>query len=178
MKQVTIFCSANHVAEEYIHVAKRLGGLLVNEGFGIVWGGSNTGLMKDLADSVSSKGGKLVGVSVDVLKDVIRPNITETITTKTLGERKEALLAKGDAVVAISGGTGTLDELSTVIEEKKLGIHAKPLILLNTNHFYDDYLRELKKMYTEGFMVSPIENLVSVFETPEEVVQHIKQALG
>src|SRR5690348_17343757 len=109
MKYICIFCSAQDIEEKYTNAAKEFSKLLATHGYGLVWGGSNTGLMKVVADAVQENGGKLLGVSVDILKHVARENADEMIITKDLGERKLIMRQKADAFVALIGGTGTLD---------------------------------------------------------------------
>ncbi len=173
MKYICIYCSAQDIEERYKSQAKEFCALLAKHGYGLVWGGSDTGLMKVVADTVQENGGKLVGVSVDVLKDVARKNADEMIITQNLGERKRIMREKADGFVALIGGTGTLDELSEIIEEKKLNYHSKPIVVLNTDHFYDGLFAQYKRMNDEGFLAQSMETLVAIIDTPEQAVQYL-----
>lgn len=173
MKYICIYCSAQDIEEKYVSAAKEFCTLLGKHGYGLVWGGSDTGLMKVIADTVQENGGKLIGVSIEVLKDVARKNADEMIMTKDLGERKGVMRDKADGFVALTGGTGTLDELSGIIEEKKLGYHSKPIIVLNTDHFYDGLFAQYKRMNDEGFLVEAMEKLFFISATPEEAIQYL-----
>lgn len=173
MKYICIFCSAQDLSEIYKNAATNFCTLLAQHGYGLVWGGSNTGLMKVVADAVQEHGGKLLGVSVDILKHVARENADEMIITTDLGERKRVMRDKADGFVTLIGGTGTLDELSEIIEEKKLGFHDKPIVVLNTDHFYDGLLTQYKRMNDEGFLNIPMDKLFAVIDTPEEAITYL-----
>lgn len=171
MKYICIFCSANDLADKYTTPAKQLARLLVKNGYGLVWGGSDTGLMKEIASTVQESGGKLIGVSIPRYKDVVRKNIDETIITKTLGERKATMLERSDVIVCLVGGVGTLDEVTEVIELKKQGHHHKPIIILNTENFYEGLKVQFQKMKDDGFIKQDIAELVSFADTPEAVFE-------
>ena len=173
MKYICVFCSAQDLEEKYVQAAAEFSTLLAKHGYGLVWGGSNTGLMKVVADAVQNSSGKLLGVSVEVLKDVARENADEMIITENLGERKRVMREKADGFVTLIGGTGTLDELSEIIEEKKLGFHSKPIVILNTDHFYDGLMNQYKRMNDEGFLSQPMEALFAVIDTPEKAIQYL-----
>jgi len=178
MKYVCVFCSAQEIPEKYIGDAINFCTLLAKNGYSLVWGGSNTGLMKIVADTVQNNGGKLLGVSVEVLKDVARMNADEMIMTKDLGERKRVMREKADAFVSLIGGTGTLDELSEVIEEKKLGFHNKPIVVLNTEHFYEGLFMQYKRMNDEGFLSEPIDKICAICDTSEEAIHHLNNSFA
>ncbi|CAM5310513.1 TIGR00730 family Rossman fold protein [Streptomyces tanashiensis] len=134
---ICVFLSAADLDERYTAPAREFAGLLGKAGHTLVWGGSDTGLMKVVADGVQEAGGRLVGVSVGFLAHKARENADEMVVAGDLAERKALLLAKSDAVVVMVGGTGTLDEATEILELKKHGKHAKPVVLLNTAGFYD-----------------------------------------
>ncbi len=126
MKNICVFCSTNEVEKKYVDVTKQLGALIAKNHFNLVWGGGNRGLMKVIADSVQSNGGKVFGVTVELFKGHRRMNADEMIITKDLPERKKLLLRKSDALILLPGGVGSLDEITEVIELKKHDIHLKP----------------------------------------------------
>src|SRR5512140_1823626 len=107
---ITIFCSANDVGEPYTSAARELATLLAKGGHTLVWGGSNKGTMKEIADAAQAADGRIVGISVESLRAAARPNADEMIVTGSWPERRAMLLARGDAVVVLPGGIGTLDE--------------------------------------------------------------------
>ncbi|MFE3070032.1 TIGR00730 family Rossman fold protein [Streptomyces sp. NPDC059247] len=157
---ICVFLSAADLDERYTAPARDFARLLGASGHTLVWGGSDTGLMKVVADGVEEAGGRLVGVSVDFLADKARPGADEMVVARDLAERKALLLAKSDAVVIMVGGTGTLDEATEILELKKHGKHHKPVVLLNTDGFYDGLRAQFRRMEEEGFLPVPLTDLV------------------
>lgn len=178
MKNICIFCSAAVVDEKYQEEATKFGALMVAHGYDLVWGGSNKGIMKTIADSVESAGGKLTGISVVYFKDVARPGATEMVVTSTLAERKNLLLLRAEAIVLLVGGIGSLDEIAEIIELKKIGLHHKPIVVLNSYGFYNDFKNQLEKMYQEKFINKPINDLIHFSDTPEDAILHINNSLN
>ena len=177
-KYIAVFCSASELEEKYISAAKEFARLMTEHGYHLVWGGSNTGLMKTIADEVEKGKGELIGVSIEVFNTVIRKDITETIISPTLGERKSTMLLRSDAIVVLVGGIGTLDEVTDVMELKKQGAHNKPIVLLNTDNFYDGLKTQLEKMKNEGFLHKPLDELIYFAETPQEAIDYINTSLS
>ncbi len=174
MKNITVFCSAVHVEEKYTEAARKLARLIGENGFNLVWGGSDVGLMKVISDSAKEAGAKLIGVSMPRFAAVMKENADEKIMATDLGDRKKQLLERGDAIVAITGGIGTLDEVMEIIELKKQGVHKKPVIIVNTDHFYEGFKMQLETMYAGGFFPMAMSELVHFVETPEEAIEYIK----
>ncbi|MER8234377.1 TIGR00730 family Rossman fold protein [Streptomyces sp. NPDC094049] len=157
---ICVFLSAADLDERYTAPARDFARLLGGSGHTLVWGGSDTGLMKVVADGVEEAGGRLVGVSVDFLAAKARPGADEMVVARDLAERKALLLAKSDAIVIMVGGTGTLDEATEILELKKHGKHRKPVVLLNTDGFYDGLKAQFRRMEEEGFLPVPLTDLV------------------
>jgi uncharacterized protein (TIGR00730 family) len=157
---IGVFLSAADLGEEYTEPAREFGKLMGAGGHCLVWGGSDVGLMKVLADSVQEAGGRLVGVSVDFLQGRARPQADEMVVTADLAARKAELLRRSDAIVVMVGGMGTLDEATEILELKKHGLHAKPVVLLNSAGFYDGLELQLRRMDAEGFLPLPLSQLV------------------
>ena len=134
--------------------------LIGKGGHTLVWGGSDTGLMKVLADGVRETGGRLVGISVVFLRAWARTDADEMVIAKDLAERKALMLARSDAVVVMAGGLGTLDEATEILELRKHRLHDKPVVLLNTAGFYDGLALQLRRMETDGFLLVPLDELV------------------
>jgi uncharacterized protein (TIGR00730 family) len=177
MKNICVFCSASVVDTRYIDDATKLGSLMATHGYSLVWGGSDTGLMKVIADSVQKNGGKIFGVSVEFLKDKARKNADEMVMTKDLSERKHMLLKRADAIVLLTGGLGSLDEIAEILEFKKQKMHDKPVVVLNTDNFYEGLKMQLDRMYSEKFINRPIDELVHFVNTPEEAINYIDSTL-
>lgn len=178
--KITVFCSSQYVDEKYLKDAHEFAQLMVKHGYDLVWGGSNEGIMKLVADEVQNGGGKIYGVSIDTFHKLARENADEMLITKSLGERKITMLEKGDAIAILVGGIGTLDEMSEVIELKRTHNHNKPIVILNTDNFYEGLRMQFKRMLDEGFLKSNLgfsidDDLVFFANTPEEAIEHINK---
>ncbi|MFE2598153.1 TIGR00730 family Rossman fold protein [Streptomyces sp. NPDC059396] len=175
---ICVFLSAADLDERYTRPAREFAELIGKGGHTLVWGGSDSGLMKVVADGVQETGGRLVGVSVDFLGEFTRPGADEMVIAKDLAERKALLLAKSDAVVIMVGGTGTLDEATEIMELKKHGLHTKPVVLLNTAGFYDGLKQQFRRMDEEGFLPVPLADLVFFAEDGVGALAHLEESLG
>jgi uncharacterized protein (TIGR00730 family) len=182
---ICVFCSANDLEEKYTTPAKELAQLLAQASHHLVWGGSNYGLMRIMADGMQQGGSKLVGISMELFKANIHPTADEMVITQTLGERKAILLERADLVLVLAGGLGTLDEATEVLELRKQGWHDKDIIVLNTDGFYDGFKIQLERMATEGFLpakeqatikIRPLSQLIQFVDTPTEAMALIEQA--
>ena len=173
---ICVFLSAADLDERYTRPAREFGELLGTGGHTLVWGGSDTGLMKVVADGVHDTGGRLVGISVEFLRHLARPGADEMVFAADLAERKALLLARSDAFVVLAGGLGTLDEATEILELRKHGLHGKPVVLLNTDGFYDGLTIQLRRMESEGFLPVPLSDLMVVADAPAEAVKYLEQA--
>lgn len=169
---ICVFCSASDLEEKYTRPALEFAELLGDAGHNLVWGGSNVGLMRDIATGVQNAGGKLIGVSMELLKNTARPDADEMIVTKDLAERKAVMIDRSDAIVALVGGTGTLDELTDAFEMRRHGFNNKPIIVLNTLGFYDGLRQQLSHMKSEHFLdrMRPLEELITFVNEPQEIL--------
>ncbi|GIF46268.1 hypothetical protein DFJ67_6085 [Asanoa ferruginea] len=174
---ICVFLSAADLDERYTRPAREFGELLGKGGHTLVWGGSDTGLMKVVADGVRGSGGKLVGISVEILRELARPDTDELVIAKDLAARKALLLARADAIVVLAGGLGTLDEATEVLELRKHGLHDKPVVLLNTAGFYDGLITQLRRMDEEGFLPVPLGDLVHVADDGAGVLAYLERAV-
>jgi uncharacterized protein (TIGR00730 family) len=174
---IGVFLSAADLGEQYTVPAKEFGRLIGEGGHTLVWGGSESGLMKTVADSVQEAGGRLVGVSVTFLHDVARKNADEMVIAADLAERKAELLRRSDAIVIMVGGTGTLDEATEIMELKKHGLHAKPVVLLNTAGFYDGLQQQFRRMEAEGFLPVPLSDLLYFADDGQDALAYLRSRL-
>ncbi|MFE3192639.1 TIGR00730 family Rossman fold protein [Nocardia sp. NPDC059240] len=174
---ICVFLSAADLDERYTGPAREFAELIGKGGHTLVWGGSDVGLMKVVADGVQDSGGRLVGVSVEFLRGKARANADEMIIAADLAERKATLLARADAVVVMVGGTGTLDEATEILEMKKHGLHRKPVVLLNTAGFYDGLLTQFERMEAEGFLPIPLADLVHFADQPAAAMAYLEAAV-
>ncbi len=172
---ICVFCSASDVGKQYTDAAREFATLLARSGNTLVWGGSNKGTMKVVADAAQSVGGKIVGITMELLKANARPNADEMLLMKDLTERKAKLLERSDAIIALPGGLGTLDEITEVLELKKHNLHNKPVGLLNTSGFYDGFKTQLERMDAEGFLPRALPELIFFADTPEDAMRYINE---
>ncbi|MCX4456980.1 TIGR00730 family Rossman fold protein [Streptomyces sp. NBC_01340] len=171
---ICVFLSAADLDDRYTRPAREFAELLGKGGHTLVWGGSDVGLMKVVADGVQEAGGRLLGVSVDFLAATARAGADEMVIARDLAERKALLLAKADAVVIMVGGAGTLDEATEILELKKHGKTEKQVVLLNTAGFYDGLKAQFRRMEAEGFLPCPLTDLVFFAEEPVEALAYLE----
>lgn len=170
---VVVYCaSSTEIDSCYFEAAAKLGRLLAKNGTECVTGAGREGLMGELNDSLLKHGGRAVGVIPKFMVDAgwCHNHLTETIVTSTIHERKEKMAQKAYAAIALPGGVGTLEELAEIITWKQLGLFNKPVILLNTNNYYDSFLKFLEVMVAEKFLNLEYSDLLNVVSTPEDVI--------
>lgn len=177
MKNVCVFLSAQDLPEKYSKPAIEFARLLVKNNYGFVYGGSEVGLMKVAADAVHSHGGRITAVSAELFRGILRQEVHRVFIAQDITHRKRLYFENSDAVVAMPGGTGTLDEITDAIELKKWGIFDGPIVFLNVNGFWDGFINQLKKMRKEGFINVPLEDLVYVARTPRAAISYLKKQL-
>jgi uncharacterized protein (TIGR00730 family) len=173
---ITVFCSANALEERYTAPARDFARTLGERGHTLVWGGSHAGLMGVIADEAKAAGAKLVGISVELLAHKAYAGADELVTTADLAERKAQLLQRADAIVVLVGGLGTLDEVTEVLELKKHGLHDKPVVLLDTEGFYDGMRTQLRRMEREGFLPRALDELVRFAPDGETALRYAEGA--
>ncbi|MUL81545.1 MULTISPECIES: TIGR00730 family Rossman fold protein [unclassified Mycolicibacterium] len=175
---ICVFLSAADLDERYTEPARRFAELLGKGGHTLVWGGTDKGLMKVVADGVQASGGRLVGISVEFLRQQARTGADEMVITADLTERKAQFLERSDAMVVMAGGLGTLDEATEILELRKHRRHDKPVVLLNTAGFYDGLVIQLRRMEQDGFLPLPLDDLVYVTEDPAAAIAYLERTLG
>jgi len=170
---ICIFASSSsRVNSEFGTAASRLGSLLAQSGMDVVYGGGGIGLMGRFADAVIKEGGKITGVIPLFMKEEGwgHHGLTGMIVTPDMGERKKTLFSMSDAVVALPGGVGTLEELTEAITLKQLSLYDGPVIILNTLGFYKSFFEFLDNMVETHFLRKEHKGLWEVANTPEEVI--------
>ncbi len=178
IKNICVYCSSSSkINPLYAEAANKLGKLLAKEDKTLVYGAGSVGLMGKLADAVLSNGGKVIGVIPQFMVDVEwhHKAITETVLTNTMHERKEEMAQLADAFVALPGGVGTLEELMEIITWKQLGIHAKPIVIINTNGYYDKLIELLEHAADELFMRLEHLKMWEVIDEPEQVFEALNK---
>jgi len=181
MQNVCVYCaSSTQIKPSYFEATARLGRILADAQLTVVYGGGSNGLMGQLADSALSAGGKVIGIIPNFMCEVEwnHTGLTELILVETMHERKEKMARMADAVVALPGGCGTLEELLEVITWKKLGIFTNPIIIVNTEGYYNDLIAMLDRTIDEHFMRNEHRRMWEVVETPEEVLPAIQNSVA
>src|SRR4249920_2119993 len=137
--------SSPQAAPEFLDAARKLGEILAENQCSIVYGGGSQGLMGAVADGALSRGGQVIGILPKFMADLEwgHPGLTHLDLVEDMRERKHRLLSDSDAVIALPGGCGTLEELSEAITLKRLGLYFNPIVLVNTNGFWDPLIRML-----------------------------------
>ncbi|MDR0543644.1 MAG: TIGR00730 family Rossman fold protein [Dysgonamonadaceae bacterium] len=173
---ITVYAASSpHVAPVYKQAAKELGRLMAENNIACINGAGKTGLMAQVTDAVLENGGRVTGIIPQFMVDNQwrHPSLTECIVTPDIHTRKQLMAQRSDACIALPGGIGTLEELLEIITWKQLGLYAKPVVILNTNRYFDDLLRMLAKSEQEHFMHHSHSPLWTIAATPEEALKQI-----
>jgi hypothetical protein len=167
--------SSSKIDKVYLDDASRLGELIASQGHNIIYGGGGIGLMGALADAAMKKGAKITGVIPSFMRDNGwgHEDIDEIIITEDMGSRKKKMFEMSDAVIALPGGIGTLEELAEAITMKQLGLFRGALVILNTGSFYDHFITFLESIIGKGFMRKVHKQIWTVAETPDEAMEAI-----
>ncbi len=172
---ICIFCSASDVDKQYTDAAREFATLIARSGHTLIWGGSDKGTMKVVADAAQAAGGKIVGITMEMLKDSARPNADEMLVMKDLPQRKVKMLERSDAFLVLPGGLGTLDEITEIMELKKHNLHNKAIVFLNTAGFYNGFKMQLERMDEEGFLPRALSELLFFADTPADAMRYIEE---
>ena len=174
VESVVVYCaSSTKVDDAYLEAGNRLGQLLVENNITCINGGGSQGLMGALNDSVIQSGGSVKGIIPGFMVDAgwCHEQLNETVVTATMHERKEKMAHAADAVIAMPGGLGTLEELAEIITWKQLGLYKNPIVILNINNYYEPLLTFFEKMIEEKFMDKAYRKSWHVASTPEEAIE-------
>lgn len=176
LHSVAIYCaSSNKIRPSYIDAAERLGAEFAKHGLRLIYGDGGIGLMAAAARGALSEGGEVIGVIPQFMVDQgwNNPNSTQTIITQTMHERKATICDMADAMVALPGGIGTFEELLECLTWKQLGLHNCPVVILNTDGYYDRLLSCIEYMIEEQMMRPIHRDMFTVVSQPEDVIQAI-----
>ena len=178
IKNICVFCSSSNLLEENFYKdAELLGRLLGENGYNVVYGGSKLGLMYKVSKEAKNNGSKIIGIMPEKLYDLLDISdkfYDEFYVTKGMRERKAKLDEKSDAIIALAGGFGTLEELSEMIVQKQLCYNDKPIVILNTNGFYDNLLKFFDTIIEQKFAHKCMGESYFVANTPYEVIDYLK----
>jgi uncharacterized protein (TIGR00730 family) len=174
---ICVFCSSSDaVNKKYFLAAKKLGKEMVKNGYNLVYGGANRGLMLAIADSVLNEGGKVTGVIPKALHDygISKQDLNELIITGDLRSRKSVMEKKSGAFIFLPGGIGTLEEAMEILTLKQLRYHTKPLVFLNTKGFYNKLMSFLEYMKKEKFIKKDLCRMFYMAKNEKAAIKYIK----
>ncbi len=177
---VCVFCGSSTPRDpRYADQARVLGTLLARRGIDLVYGGGSVGLMGEIADAALAAGGRVTGVIPTGLfsREVGHASLTELHEVGSMHERKQLMYDLSDGFIALPGGLGTLEELAEVTTWSQLGLHAKPVVLLDIDGFWDPLAAQLDRMVTVGLLKQSNRELVQRAATPDEALSVLATAL-
>jgi len=160
----------------YAAAADTLGRGLAEHNLRLVYGAGDVGLMGTVARAAQSAGGITFGVIPEHLerREVGKSDLSTYVVTETMHERKKVMLYNSDAVVVLPGGAGSLDELFEVLTWRQLGLHSKPIIILNTDGYWDKLRALLDHVIDQGFADEGLHQFITWADTPEQVLQQLR----
>lgn len=177
LDKICVFCGSSDGNDLAItDAAVKLGEIFAERNITLVYGAAKIGVMGTIAKSVLDNSGKVIGIIPNFLKkkEVVHLGLTELITTENMHERKLKMQEQSDGFIALPGGMGTLEELFEIITWLQLGLHQKPIGLLNINGFYNDLIKMLETMVRKGFLSMDNYNLLLVDSNPKELLKKME----
>ena len=172
-RAICVFCGSSHGKDPaYTAAAQRLGVLIVENGFELVFGGGGVGLMGEVAASVAQKQGKILGIIPVFLRHLEPPLnvVSQIVITETMSDRKSKMFAASDGFAVLPGGLGTLDEFAEAFTGAQLRQHNKPIVLINIKNYFDPLIALIDQFIAHGFAQPPVRDLYQVVATPEEAM--------
>jgi len=178
MKSIVIFCGSSEGNDlEILEAALELGKTLAERNITLVYGAAKIGVMGKVAQAALGNKGKVIGVIPDflMLREVYHDGLSELIITKNMHERKLKMHELSDGIITLPGGFGTLEEFFEMITWAQLGLHQKPIGILNTNGFYDDLLKMLQKMVNQGFLKKENYDMILVDDDVQGLLKQMEE---
>ncbi|MBI2947506.1 MAG: TIGR00730 family Rossman fold protein [Verrucomicrobia bacterium] len=179
IQRVCVYCaSSRQIDAAYLEAANRLGRTLAQHSVTVVYGGGAVGSMGQLADGALAEGGEVIGILPRFMDDLEwgHKGLTELRLVNDLHERKRLMIEGADAVIALPGGCGTLEELFEAITWKRLGLYFNPIVMVNTRDFFRPALELLERCIQERFMDPRHRSMWCVVQTPEEAIAAIQNS--
>lgn len=177
IQRVCVYCASSSQCDQfYFDETKRLGRALAQNSFTVIFGGGSAGLMGALADSALAEGGNVIGVLPHFMREVEwgHNGLTELHLTDDMHQRKRLMIEKSQALIALPGGSGTLEELFEAITWKRLGLHTHPIIIVNWRGFFDPAIELLERCITERFMLLKHRQMWTVVSSVAEVIEALR----
>lgn len=179
INNVCVYCgSSSKVDDAFKQAAIDLGKYIAEQKWGVVYGGGRVGLMGLVADSALEKGGKVIGIIPEHIqgREVEHTDLTELHVVDTMHVRKQMMVDRSEAFVILPGGIGTLDEFFELITWKQLGLHDKPIVIVNVNGYWTKLIEAVENIANEGFMRQEDLKMYHVVDKVEDVVETLKNA--
>ncbi|HEY4108695.1 TIGR00730 family Rossman fold protein [Puia sp.] len=177
MKRIVVFCGSSSGTDlVYQSQAYATGSFLAQSRIGLVYGGARVGLMGAVADGALAQGGEVIGVLPRFLsgKEIGHVGLTDLILVETMHERKMKMNELSDGVIALPGGFGTLEELFEMVTWGQLGLHSKPVGILNVDGFYDELIALVQTMVTKGFLKAENQRMMLFADSIEALIKQMR----
>jgi uncharacterized protein (TIGR00730 family) len=177
LNKICVFCGSSDGNDEAItEAAIKLGTVFVDQNITLVYGAAKIGVMGTIAKTMLDANGEVVGIIPEFLKkkEVVHLGLSELITTTNMHDRKLQMQEISDGFIALPGGFGTLEELFEIITWLQLGLHEKPIGLLNVNGFYNDLIKQIETMVRNGFLSMENYDLLQVDSSIEILLQKMR----
>lgn len=177
LKKIVVFCASSpgH-GSGFIEAARVVGKVFADKGITLVYGGGRVGLMGAVADAAMENQGQVIGVIPQFLnsKEIGHSGITQLIEVDTMHERKAKMNALCDGVIALPGGFGTMEELFEMITWGQLGLHKKPIGILNVNGFYDHFIAFIQHMVDTGLLKEENQKMILYSDNIEDLLEQME----
>ncbi|GGH26563.1 hypothetical protein SAMN05444007_10357 [Cribrihabitans marinus] len=181
MKSICVYCgSRNGAIPAYAETARNFGMLLARAGWRLVYGAGDVGLMGEVARAAQSAGGETFGVIPDhlVRREVGKTDLTRYVVTETMHERKKVMIMNADAVVVLPGGAGSLDELFEALTWRQLGLHDKPIVVMNVDGYWDPLRALVDQTVSQGFADASLAGFLTWVDGPETAMDALRRHLA
>ncbi|OGT21819.1 MAG: Rossman fold protein, TIGR00730 family [Gammaproteobacteria bacterium RIFCSPHIGHO2_02_FULL_42_13] len=173
MNRLCVFMGAQlGINPSYRNAVQELADTILKHRLTLVYGGARMGLMGQLANQVLEKNGKVIGVITEDFfqQGIAHPELTELCIVSSMSERKRKMAEMSDGFVALPGGLGTLEELFEILNAAKIGLHQKPVGLLNIDHYFNRLIEFIDQMVKKGFLMVEQKNILKVSENPADLI--------
>lgn len=178
---ICLFCgSRNGEGKQFVAAAKELGTLIANEGWRLVYGAADVGLMGEAARAAKQANGSVFGVMPHHLAEleIVRFDLDCLVVTETMHERKKVMYMNSDAMVVLPGGLGTLDEFFEIVTWRQLGLHNKPIFLINIGNYWAGLTGLVETVVATGFADPDVDALFTVVDSPSSAVSALRNILS
>jgi uncharacterized protein (TIGR00730 family) len=177
LQRLCVYCgSSDKLASDYLDAAARMGSLIAAEGIDIIYGGGGTGMMGALASSALAAGGRVIGVIPELFNttELVHPGLVELHVVKSMHARKAMMAEMADAFIALPGGFGTFEELFEMLTWMQIGLHDKPIGILNVMGYFEPLIQLIDHAQKHGFIYEEHRELVVISKQPEGLISSLR----